>query len=251
MTCQPLTSTTQTQLDLRPLNGGPSTTFSATPNISNNMQRVLDSSPVALNPLPRPPAPRRSLKRTASLASLPTPPRTVHNKKRARKDISEDEEEELEDSSSAGESSRKPLARVLFKPKGVANKAAVAAKVLKEQETEDLFWQGALIGKRSPKGKKGKAPSTIGSAPVSPPPSRSKQVGPRFQTPPPLEERSLNTAASSADGPAVVLENGDDGPVRDSPNNLFLLSSKVAHSPLPVPDEPAEYEEPPTISYVL
>jgi hypothetical protein len=215
------------------------------------MQRVLDSSPVILNPLPRPPAPRRSLKRTASLASLPTPPRTVHNKKRARKDISDEEKEELEDSSSAGESSKKPLARVLFKPKGVAKKAAVAAKVVEEKEVEDLFWQGALIEKQSPKGKKAKAPSTIGSAPVSPPPSRSKQIGPRFQTPPPLEERSLNTAVPSGDGPAVELPEDEDGPVRDSPNNLFLLSSKAAHSPLPASDEPAEFEEPPTISYVL
>jgi hypothetical protein len=215
------------------------------------MQRVLDSSPVILNPLPRPPAPRRSLKRTASLASLPTPPRTVHNKKRARKDISDEEKEELEDSSSAGESPAKPLARVLFKPKSVAKKAAVAAKIVEEQEVEDPFLQGALIEKPSPKGKKAKTPSTIGSAPVSPPPSRSKQVGPRFQTPPPLEERSLTTAVSSGDGPAVELAEDEDGPVRDSPNNLFLLSSKSAHSPLPVSDEPAEFEEPPTISYVL
>jgi len=211
------------------------------------MQRVLDSSPVILDPLPRPPAPRRSLKRTASLASLPTPPRTVSNKKRARKNISDEEEE----SSSAGESPRKPLARVLFQPKGVADKAAAVAKMAKEKEAEDIFWQGTLVEKPSPKEKKAKASSTIGSAPVSPPPSRSKQVGPRFQTPPPSKGQALGTAVSNVDSPAVVLENEGDGPIRDSPNNLFLVGSKAAYSPPPAADDPAEYEEPPTVTYVL
>ena len=44
----------------------------------------------------------------------------------------------MEDSSSAGEPSRKPLARVLFKPKGVAKKAAIVAKIVEEKEVEEL-----------------------------------------------------------------------------------------------------------------
>lgn len=216
------------------------------------MQRVLDSSPVLLNNAPRQPAPRRSLKRTASLASLPTPPRSAHNKKRARKDISDQEEEELEeDSSSAGESTAKPLARILFKPKSVARKTKIPVKKNKEEAVEDLFWEGALTTEKSPKVKKVKAPSTIGSAPVSPPPSRSNQVGPRFQTPPPLKDRPASAAVSSGDGPVVVVQEDDDGPLRDSPNNLFLVTSKAAHSPIPVAEEPEEFEEPATVSYVL
>ncbi|KIM24187.1 hypothetical protein M408DRAFT_331936 [Serendipita vermifera MAFF 305830] len=215
------------------------------------MQRVLDSSPVILDPVPRSPAPRRSLKRTASVASLPTPPRSARSKKRARKDISDEEKEELEDSSSAGESSTKPLARVLFKPKGVASKTKVPAKRTDEETAEDVFWDGPLLTKESPKAKKTKAPSTIGSAPVSPPHSSSKQVGPRFQTPPPLKDRPASRAVSSGGGPPLVVPEDEDGPLRDSPNNLFLVSSKAAHSPVPVADEAEEFEEPPTVSYVF
>jgi hypothetical protein len=62
----------------------------------------------------------------------------------------------------------------------------------------------------------------------------------------------MNTSASGGDGPAIVLlpENKGD-PIRDSPSNPFLLSSKAAHSPVLVSGAPAEFEELPTISYVL
>jgi len=165
-----------------------------------------------------------------------------------------EEHDEFEDSSGSDESTTKPLARTLFKPKGISSKITFkATRVSQDQTIEDLFWEGALIPKQSPKGKKPKVSSTIGSAPVSPPPSRSRQVGPRFQTPPPREERLLSTTLSSGDGPAaaVVEKDDDEGPVRDSPNNLFLSDSKASHPLIPVPDEQEEYEEPPTVSYVF
>jgi hypothetical protein len=212
------------------------------------MRRILDSSPPNLQPAPV--IPKRPLKRTASLASLPTPPRTSHKHKRPKKDTL-DEEEKLEDSES--EPDVKPLARTLFKPKSVARKAK-ADKVSKEA-AEDAFWLREDAAKESPKeeGKrqKTKVPSTIGSAPVSPPPSRTNQVGPRFQTPPPRDERALSPASSAGDPLPEPDSDDNNGPIRDSPNNLFLTSSKKAHPLVIVRDATEEFEEPPTVRYVL
>jgi hypothetical protein len=219
------------------------------PNHSfGTMQRVLDISPSNLQPAPV--IPKRPLKRTASLASLPTPPRTSHKHKRSRKDTL-DEEEKSENSESEPEV--KPLARTLFKPKSVARKAR--ANKISEEAAEDAFWLGDDAVKESPKEErkrqKTKVPSTIGSAPVSPPPSRANQVGPRFQTPPPLDERGLSPASSAGDPLPEPESDDNNGPIRDSPNNLFLTSSKKAHPVVMVRDASEEFEEPPTVRYVL
>lgn len=213
------------------------------PQIFTNMQRVLDSSPVNLQPVPV--VTRRSLKRTASLASLPTPPRTTHKNKRSRKDVS-DQEDKFDTSESEHESS--PVARVLFEPRRVASKAK--ADALSEEAAEDAFWLGEDTSKEKKTQQERPRPSsTIGSAPVSPPPSRTNQVGPRFQTPPPLEQRVFSPVSSSGTPLAVPEEEG--GPIRDSPNNLFLVESKKAHPVQPVKDTEEDFEEAPTVKYVL
>jgi len=91
------------------------------------------------------------------------------------------------------------------------------------------------------------------NAPVTPPRRRPRQVGANFQAPSPLEERSLNTEVpSSGDGPiAPFTQEKEDDPIRDTPQNLFLLNSQAAHSPPLVPDVPAEFEQPPNIFYVF
>lgn len=216
------------------------------------MPRILDSSPVIVQPAKPAPAvaPRRSLKRTASVASLPTPPRTRNDKKRLRKDVPGSEEEE-EQESSDDEPAEKTLARVLFKPKSVTRSAAKVKK--SDKSAEDLFWLGSDVEEEktseSPKAKK-KVPSTIGSAPVSPPPSRRNQVGPRFQTPPQIREKTPSTSSSGAGRPLVLPED-DDGPIRDTPNNLFLVDSKKSHPKQPLAKDVDSYEEAPTVTYVL
>jgi hypothetical protein len=222
------------------------------------MPRILDSSPVILQtakPAPAP-APRRSLKRTASAASLPTPPRTRSDKKRLRRDVSDEEEEEEQHFSSDDEAQEQPLARVLFEPKSVTRSAGKAKKPEKPKKSaEDLFWLGLGAEEERtsepPKAKKKKkAPSTIVSAPVSPPPSRRNQVGPRFQTPTPAHAHTPSTSSSGAGRP-VVLREDDNGPIRDTPNNLFLVDSKKAHPKQPPAKDPDSYEEAPTVTYVL
>lgn len=229
------------------------------------MKRILEPSPVILPAAPEAPTvstrPRRTLKRTASAASLPTPPRTTHKKRRKRNVDSDEEEEkgmpsEDELESSEDEKPPKPAPRALYKPKSVSKKAT-RDKKLTEEEAESQFWLGTPEGTASPEPKASKAdkkvekaPSTIGNTPVSPPPSRTNQVGPKFQTPP--RKRRPVSSSSSGGGQPLALPDGDeDGPIQDSPHNIFLTGSKAAHPIVPLAEEGSDIEQEPTVTYVF
>jgi hypothetical protein len=255
------------QLQLRPYTAGrpflsqrdtPSTTF---PRI---MPRVLDPSPVILHNAPV--APRRTLKRTASIASLPTPPRSGDHKKRQRKDQPSGEDVEEGSESSLSEYEEKPIGKLVFKSKTkVKGKTAtttttktIVVDLEAEKAAEDLFWLGPSAEKKEEaptteqKDKeKRKTLSTTGSVPPSPPPSPVKETRSKVKTPRPTLKRTATV--SSSDGELLPNPEGDeDGPIRDSPRNVFLSKTKGEDSKKPEADEDEEeLEEAPTVSYVL
>ena len=211
---------------------------------------MLDSSPVLIHHQPPPPAPsRRSLKRSASTASLPTPPHTANDKKRVRRELRASDSDEEDDTFV------EPVARVLFKPKGSSTVPKTSGKAVEENP----FWVAPEEGEtEEPRATLLKRTSSIGSAPASPPPSRTNQVPPRLTTPPPStkpvrraetpktpgqtkREEAKTPAADSGKLPVFV----------DSPNNPFVTRSDPS-TPKPKPREVTPVlEEKPTVTYVL
>jgi hypothetical protein len=212
---------------------------------------MLDSSPVLIHHQPPPPAPpRRGLKRSASTASLPTPPRTASDKKRARRDLQASDSDDGEDDTFA-----EPVARVLFKPKG----SSTAPKTSEKAVEENPFWVSPEEEEtEEPRATSLKRTSSIGGAPASPPPSRTDQVPPRLATPPlstkpahraktpktPMQTKLEETKTPAEDsGKLPILE--------DSPNNPFVTSSDPS-TPKANPREVTPVlEEKPTVTYVL
>jgi hypothetical protein len=199
---------------------------------------LMDSSP---QPIPQ----RSSLKRSASTASLPTPPRSVikrTTRRRAGSRASDyvttsDEEEEDCQVYTGG----KMKAALLFDDAGENTNP----HGLPGCDSENPFWappQKSLaslncdameIVRRSPSPCRA---SSTNIPPLSPPPSRRHT---RHNIAPPTPRHSPN-------------ENDDcslNGPVRDSPNNPFLVSAPSASSFNPTP--PQDFSEKPTITYVL
>jgi hypothetical protein len=205
---------------------------------------ILDSSPV---PSPRP------LKRSASIASLPTPPRTHHKRTRSRGSAAEADSDTEEGSSEEGglDDGRLSLGS---KKRRIAPKRS--GQEIEEEENE--FWRSG--GKSTSGGRKARShsPSTSVSparvlyriahkAPVSPPPSRRQT---RVHTPPPVTPK----ARTSRVGASRVRDLFD--PVRDTPNNPFIagspLSPEAASSEEPhTPSPRVEVPEKPTVTYVL
>ncbi|KAG6808233.1 hypothetical protein H0H92_004949 [Tricholoma furcatifolium] len=173
--------------------------------------------------------PSRPLKRSASVASLPTPPRTHHKKKHVS-----------DDDSSASE------AETTHKHK--------KQRTSSSNDDEEAFWlnksDGDVASNRLPSGlvyrrRLAGAPSvsSVGSAPVSPPPSNRKPIAVAAPvTPEPIIRRSVRNTR----------------PVRDSPNNPFLVSpdaaSIVADSASPSPSlspHTPKHHERSTVTYVF
>ena len=173
---------------------------------------MLDSSPVALPPIPRP------LKRSASTASLPTPPRShrrlTRGKSRGSCDSDSDEEVVLTSDRSDDE-----LLGQRHKKRRIGGA---------KQVDEDAFWLGADLkpeAKNQPDSKSN-APTTVGST-----------------NSPPATPRTRSSTRRA---------------VRDSPDNPFLVtpdnhvedtSSLSESSANPSPHGPLQ--ERPTIAYVL
>ncbi|KDQ60462.1 hypothetical protein JAAARDRAFT_68001 [Jaapia argillacea MUCL 33604] len=223
---------------------------------------VLDSSPV-----PIPPA-RPSLKRSASVASLPTPPRTTH-KKRGRSKAStvfeSSEDEKKGDVSDDDEEEGGILLDRHKKRRTLDSIAAVLSGVEEgDEDDEDAFWMGTSPAKkrtqaqaRDRRGKagssrlRGKSTSEKQErvvAPVSPPPSR-RQVRATTPPPPPVTPPRRPRA-----GPSRTTKKVLPMPVRDSPNNPFLDDSPAsvpASSPEPHTPTPTQYEEKERITYVF
>ena len=208
---------------------------------------MLDSSPVLIHHPPPPPAlPRRSLKRSASTASLPTPPRTASDKKRARR------EPQLSDSDDEHDKSPEPVARVLFKPKDSSTAPKTLGNVVEENtfsEEEEPEEPRATVLKRT---------SSIGSAPASPPPSRTNQVPPRLTTPPPstkpvcrAETPKTPVQTTLQEAKAPVEDSIKFFVLEDSPNNPFAAHSDPSTPKAKSREVTPLLEEKPTVTYVL
>ena len=189
---------------------------------------MLDSSPIPLSP------PKR-LKRTASVASLPSPPPSVEQPKKRTTSQRFGTEGGSGDEDGAGE---------------IAEDRAVGRKLLFPAGPSTCF--RAEVGDNNPFMDKTKPTNVNGqlaldsgayssvqcvSAPASPPPSKRKAPKgpiPSSCTPSPVEQRGRCTALEL--------------PVLDEKNNPFLVDSppKSRH-----PHTPRELTEQPTMTYVL
>jgi hypothetical protein len=199
--------------------------------LSPHPSTMLDSSPVSL---PRP------LKRSASVASLPTPPRTHHKRKRGGSKHSRASDEDL-----------------------TATDDDDDEKLIKEAEDEESFWLATNPASTTVKN----APPPLlyrrlqaqsqsqtqlhGVPPVSPPPSHRK---------PPLKATVVPRtptlkSASTVSPPATPSRcNGASSISRDSPDNPFLASPLGAQDEVLVNDSdsvPSSQEEKPTMAFVL
>jgi hypothetical protein len=230
----------------------------------------LDSHPSQVRP---PTSKSKSLKRSASVASLPTPPRTVRKRSRSRGSAyHSSDDDEADDvlpvvSPTASPSQSHHVSDEL----GIASHKrrridAVVAELNAEEDREDTFWlAGAPAELQAPKqaSKSSRVPRSISKGK---PPSSSRR-GPPTSTrrlsqsravpassvpttwsllsPPPTRPRRLVTPPRKR--PAKPM------PVRDSPNNPFLINS--SDSPGSVPSSPIGPRTPigdkETIHYVL
>jgi hypothetical protein len=224
---------------------------------------MLSSSPVALPPIPRP------LKRSASTASLPTPPRThrKHARGRSRGSCDSDSDENVVISSDEdGEG---------IMTRGARNKKQRMGETKASDANEEAFWLGGLAslkseptaGAASSSSRNdhaaSKAPllyrrlqsqAQIDVAPVSPPPSHRKAV-----VATPQKVAGGSTAVSPPSTPRT--RSATQRALLDSPNNPFVsppqkvvddndTPSLGATSANPSPHTP-KVSEKPTITYVL
>ncbi|KAG6841622.1 hypothetical protein C0991_009047 [Blastosporella zonata] len=203
--------------------------------IVGNAAVMLDSSPVVLPSVPRP------LKRSASVASLPTPPRTHHKRKHGSRSLRSDDSDTDVDTGSEAEAE-----------KGLKKKQRTNER--NEDADEEAFWldksdgttsAAAAPSKKLPSGlvyrrrlAAAASTSSVGSAPVSPPPSNRKAI----------------VAAAAHVTPEPPRRSKRNAALRDSPNNPFLVSpASVAEdsaSPTPSPHTP-QHQERPTVTYVF
>jgi hypothetical protein len=225
----------------------------------------LDSHPLRANPS------SKSLKRSASVASLPTPPRTVRKRSRSRGSAYHSSDDEVDDALPVVSPHVSPSQnhRVSEELGVVSNKRrridAVVAE-LNDEDREDVFWlSGAPVEPQVPKPEpkssrstrsvsKGKPPSSSRRGPPTSArrlsqsravPASSVPATWSLLSPPPTRPRPPVTPPRKR--PAKPM------PVRDSPNNPFLVNS--SDSPASVPSSPVGPRTPvhdkETIHYVL
>ena len=210
---------------------------------------MLDSSPVALPSIPRP------LKRSASTASLPTPPRTHRRHARGRSrgscDSDSDENVVLSSDDEEGEGELR----------GALNKKRRMGETNAADANEEAFWLGdSNAGVASSSSAKNdtssKAPllyrrlqaqAQMDVAPVSPPPSHRKVavVTPQATSPPSTPRTRSATKRALFDSP--------NNPFVSTPQKVVDDSDTPSPSPSsanPSPRTPKTSEKP-TITYVL
>lgn len=200
---------------------------------------MLDSSPVALPP-------SRPLKRSASTASLPTPPRTLDKKKtRARSRHSAQDTDSESNYSQSDSDGEKEDDRVRFGRK--KRRTAITLKGHDEEEHENDFWMGRSAGKKqqdTAADDSDASPALLRykvKAPVSPPPSRRQTTAPE----PPVTPQSAGSSRILTRAAKRQLL------VRDSPENPFLDLSPPSMASSPTPRRPIQHEEKPRMTYVL
>ena len=217
------------------------------------------------------PPPSKSLKRSASVASLPTPPRTVRKRSRSRGSAYHSSDDEVDDalpvvSPHASPSQSHHMSDELGVAPHKRRRIDAVVAELNAEDGEDAFWfDGTAVGLKAPKqaSKPSRVPRSVSKGK---PPSSSRR-GPPISTrrlsqsravpassapatwsllsPPPTRPRRLVTPPRKR--PAKPM------PVRDSPNNPFLVNS--SNSPGSVPSSPVGPRTPipnkETIHYVL
>ncbi|KAJ7364344.1 hypothetical protein DFH08DRAFT_660635, partial [Mycena albidolilacea] len=179
-------------------------------------------------PIPRP------LKRSASVASLPTPPRTHHKRKRAASKHSRASDDDLSATDDDDE------------------------QLIKEAEAEESFWlatnAAAASGTQPPllyrrlqaQSKTQTQPQTQlhGVPPVSPPPSHRK---------PPVRAPCTPTPKSSSSTVSPPATPTRASILRDSPDNPFLASPLGPQDEVVVNESSSDalQEEKPTMAFVF
>jgi hypothetical protein len=228
-----------------------------------SLRAILDSSPVAIPPV-------RPLKRSASLASLPTPPRTYHKRSlsRSHSHAQDTDSDSSEGDGDEGEQSGADDGRLVLGSKKRRTSLQKNGQEIEEEENE--FWMNNKAGtnassKNNNKIASSKSQTTTPRSPsssvspapllyrlthralVSPPPSRRQsQSQSRHISPPVTPKRQASSRTKGSD------------PIRDSPNNPFLVDTPLPVSPSdilklesPHTPSPMDFMEKPTITYVL
>ena len=233
-------------------------------HIQNMSSRgILDSSPL------RPgaseasrsggPPKRKSLKRSASTASLLTPPRTVRRKDRYSRaksrsksrtsDRGADVDTESEGDDDDDEDEHQPVGRLnLGRKRQRTDRLEKVAAALTGEDAENPFWDGAT------KEKRGVTDAEVEDEDEEEHTDRERSPTPplvRFKknkapvSPPPSRRRKTVTVAEPTTPKSKIR------PVRDSPNNPFLDDSPSSVVDDASPKTPKEHEEKPEITYVL
>ncbi|KAJ7808926.1 hypothetical protein B0H14DRAFT_3881199 [Mycena olivaceomarginata] len=194
---------------------------------------MLDSSPVSV---PRP------LKRSASVACLPTPSRTQHKRKRGGSKHSRDSDEDLTATDDDDDDDD--------------------AKLIKEAEDEESFWLSTNAP--STTAKNAPAPPLLyrrllaqsqsqtqlhGVSPASPPPSHRKPPAETAVVPRTPTAKSTGTVSP----PSTPLPrcNGAASISRDSPENPFLVSPLSSQDEAISDSVPSSQEEKQTMAFVF
>jgi hypothetical protein len=231
---------------------------------------MVDNPELASHPL-RVKPPSKSLKRSASVASLPTPPRTIRKRSRSRSSAYHSSDDEVDDAlpvvsphTSPSQNHHVPEELSVVSHKRRRIDAVVAE--LNAQDREDAFWlSGAPVEPQVPKPvpKSSRLPR---SASKAKPPSSSRRRPPTsarrlsqsravpassvpatwsLLSPPPTRPRPPVTPPRQR--PSKPM------PIRDSPNNPFLVDP--SDSPGSVPSSPVGPRTPirdkETVHYVL
>lgn len=206
---------------------------------SMSTARILDSSPVVIPSV-------RPLKRSASTASLPTPPRTHHKRKSRSKGRQDSDTESNDSQESDGE---QETDRVVLGRKKRRTSVTLKGQD-EEEEDENAFWTGrskkAASTDASPAEDSDVSPTALleyrMKAPVSPPPSTRRR---QRHTEPPITPESAGSSSR------VLTRAGRRQALRDSPENPFLDDSPPSAAGSPTPRTPTQHEEKPLVTYVL
>ncbi|KIK63981.1 hypothetical protein GYMLUDRAFT_71444 [Collybiopsis luxurians FD-317 M1] len=226
-----------------------------------------ESSPVAAHSA-------RPLKRSASMASLPTPPRTsrrTKNRKLRSLKAATAEEEREADGSASSDDEQEESGEPKYK------KRRISSAQEETQDNEAAFWLAGSLssGKETVEepttvdavdsdsdsetttsflSRRAQKSSTVGSAPVSPPPSHRRPAGakiaPTLNLLPAVEENPSPAGTSPPETPKSSKMRA----FRDSPDNPFLASpldlDAAASTSLSSKELP-KLEEKPTMTYVF
>ncbi|KAI0305227.1 hypothetical protein B0F90DRAFT_1702637 [Multifurca ochricompacta] len=206
---------------------------------------------------------RKSLKRSASVASLPTPPRTVRKRSRSRGSAYHSSDDEADDALpvvsphvSPSQSQHVPEEHDVSTHKRRRIDAVVAE--LNAEDREDTFWLSGAPVEAKPSRvlspvSKGKLPSSRRGAPTSARRLSQSRAVPASSLP---STWSLLSPPPTRPRPPVTPPRkrlAKPMPVRDSPNNPFLV--EPSDSPASVPSSPVGPRTPvpdkETIHYVF